>query len=1003
MPARISNVGLDAINRQLGLLDTRLTEALEGFEALRRGDLAFSGNIDLGGFRVTNTSDAESDADALTLGELLERLDDLEDEAAQLETSAAEDYAGGGRQKRLLRRTSRLKDQISDEVASIVSALGFPAVVFTQDDGAGNAELATDTTNFVWDDANNRLGIGIAAPLERLHVVGNEILTGILYGGTAAGDHMDIDPSNSANYTGRVRVGTTASNYGTTNAVALEVWPNGLTHSTAGNTNGVLFDGGLIFTGDASGSTADLFRDEHSVGGASAAVTAYGSTRSFFSTPDMQNPFAVAASGHNYVGYTAAPLWSNLGGGTLAVPAARSFHSAPLTISAGITVTEYFHFLASDIPVAGTLTTHIGYDCNIGSGTVPVSFRSTGASTTMRHAGSARFGNTGTPTATMHVQHATLDIVRATDGTNNLFEVLQLETVVNNAGLATHDFRVETDSLTHAVFVDASTNRVGIGDSTPDNHFTVGTTSQFQVGTDGDLDQIKSVPYSWPAANAAGALNNDGAGNLSWAAPAPAAHNLLSASHGDTVTNTVTRGSLVYGNVTPAWDELVIGAANRVLRSDGTDVSWAQVALTTDVTGTLPVGNGGTGNTAFTAGSVIFSNGTILTQDNANFFWDDTSNRLGIGTATPSQELHVVGDAIVTGIVYGGTAAGDNLDLDPSSAANYTGSIRINTTATDYGAVAVTGLTQWPNGFTHGGSVGVVISGSAMTSTVTIDANEALSTLNMFDFQPTISVNAGVTGILGAIGFNCSPTFANAHAGLAVTGAIIQGYVFAPIWSNTGGGGSTITANVVRGFRSVPAAIPAGVTITTLRHFHAEAVAVVGTVTTMCAFDTDIATGSTCLSLRSTNSAAQMRHAGAAVFGANAAVTAATTLEVAASATSSLRNSTRTIFPPTANQVIDAATDTILANATFVNLTNTTGASITLTSAPTIADGEDGMYLIIMNIAADNIVVQDQGTLAGSNLRLGAATRTLGTRDSLVLIYSADIGDWVEVSFNNVV
>lgn len=65
--------------------------------------------------------------------------------------------------------------------------------------------------------------------------------------------------------------------------------------------------------------------------------------------------------------------------------------------------------------------------------------------------------------------------------------------------------------------------------------------------------------------------------------------------HTDTVAATVSRGSIPYGNATPKWDELVVGAANRVLRSDGTDPSWAQVALTTDVTGVLPTANGGFG------------------------------------------------------------------------------------------------------------------------------------------------------------------------------------------------------------------------------------------------------------------------------------------------------------------------------------------------------------------------------------------------------------------------
>jgi len=48
--------------------------------------------------------------------------------------------------------------------------------------------------------------------------------------------------------------------------------------------------------------------------------------------------------------------------------------------------------------------------------------------------------------------------------------------------------------------------------------------------------------------------------------------------------------------------------------------------------------------TGFTQGSVIFAGaGGTLFQDNANFFWDDNNNRLGIGTAVPSQTLEVVG------------------------------------------------------------------------------------------------------------------------------------------------------------------------------------------------------------------------------------------------------------------------------------------------------------------------------------------------------------------------
>jgi len=48
---------------------------------------------------------------------------------------------------------------------------------------------------------------------------------------------------------------------------------------------------------------------------------------------------------------------------------------------------------------------------------------------------------------------------------------------------------------------------------------------------------------------------------------------------------------------------------------------------------------------ALTSGSVLFSNGTTIAQDNANFFWDDTNNRLGIGTNAPAYKLDVNGTA----------------------------------------------------------------------------------------------------------------------------------------------------------------------------------------------------------------------------------------------------------------------------------------------------------------------------------------------------------------------
>jgi hypothetical protein len=76
--------------------------------------------------------------------------------------------------------------------------------------------------------------------------------------------------------------------------------------------------------------------------------------------------------------------------------------------------------------------------------------------------------------------------------------------------------------------------------------------------------------------------------------------------------------------------------------------------LTTGVTGTLPVANGGTGATTFTAGRVLFGNGTSAINTNADIFWDNSNSRLGIGTASPGTSLDIRGElSIAYNALYG--------------------------------------------------------------------------------------------------------------------------------------------------------------------------------------------------------------------------------------------------------------------------------------------------------------------------------------------------------------
>lgn len=81
--------------------------------------------------------------------------------------------------------------------------------------------------------------------------------------------------------------------------------------------------------------------------------------------------------------------------------------------------------------------------------------------------------------------------------------------------------------------------------------------------------------------------------------------------------------------------------------SDGNHITLLELGAWS--AGTMPVSKGGTGNSSYTAGSVMFSDGTNIAQKNANLFWDNTNNRLGVGNNTPAATLDVTGNVNVAG------------------------------------------------------------------------------------------------------------------------------------------------------------------------------------------------------------------------------------------------------------------------------------------------------------------------------------------------------------------
>lgn len=115
--------------------------------------------------------------------------------------------------------------------------------------------------------------------------------------------------------------------------------------------------------------------------------------------------------------------------------------------------------------------------------------------------------------------------------------------------------------------------------------------------------------------------------------------------------------------------------------------------LAVSLSGTaLPVANGGTGTTtAFTQGSVPFAGASgVYSQDNANYFWDATNHRLGLGNAAPSTTLDVTGSQNITSTSANALTVGPAGSTNPvfqidSSTASVANGLKITGTAAGSG------------------------------------------------------------------------------------------------------------------------------------------------------------------------------------------------------------------------------------------------------------------------------------------------------------------------------
>ena len=104
------------------------------------------------------------------------------------------------------------------------------------------------------------------------------------------------------------------------------------------------------------------------------------------------------------------------------------------------------------------------------------------------------------------------------------------------------------------------------------------------------------------------------------------------------------------------------------------------------------------------------------------------------------------------------------------------------------------------------------------------------------------------------------------------------------------------------------------------------------------------------------------------------------------------------ILTPSGTQTLSAG-DTVLADAGTIRVQGN-GGPVTMTSTPTIANGQDGQVLRIIGGSDTNLLtIQSEENLAGSNLQLsGGNDFTFGLNDYLELVYDAVANQWIEAS-----
>ena len=486
--------------------------------------------------------------------------------------------------------------------------------------GNGNDPII-QTSNLVWDNTNNRLGIGKTEPETSLDVNGIIKSSGLL----CSDGPLMIDSNNNVNI-----------GYGN---LYIDALYNNIGIGTTQPTNKLHILGDTRIEGNLT------------VNGISTIVnTDVSNTEQIIITNDGTGPALII----NQTG--SEPIIEIQDDGEICFKIFDGGHIGIGTITKDVNVD-----ISGNLQLSGIIT-GIGSgltslnSSNIDNGTLSVNYGGTGSTSLLTS--SVLIGN-GT-NALIQPENLIWDTVNSFLGVGitNPITTLDVNGIIQSTGILCSNGALMIDSNNNVnigygnIFFDGINNLIGIGTTEPSNKLHVLGDARIQGNL--TVNGISTIINTDVTTSEQMTITNDGTGPALIVNQTGSEPIIEIQDDGETCFKIFDGGHIGIGTSTKDVNVNISG--NLELSGIITGIGSGLTSLNASniSSGTLPVTRGGTGTGTLLTRSVLIGNGTNDILQPTDLVWNNTSIRLGVGTTNPISTLDV--DGIITGIGSGLTS-----------------------------------------------------------------------------------------------------------------------------------------------------------------------------------------------------------------------------------------------------------------------------------------------------------------------------------------------------------